>query len=554
MELHFLKESLGKTIPILILIMCLSITFIFWYNVQKEIKNLEEEKFNYLVDEIERDINSALGGYLSTLFFIEGYYGSSEKIEEAEWAKYVSKVRRIDSMDTIKYIGYAEFENCNQDTSEYSNALEYISLQESIVSNNTSSNNMSISSNNISLKVKYVQPEGSGKKFIGIDIMEDSFRKSMILESISKKEAVLVGPINPLVEESLFYDFVIYLPLFKNSDKSKSPCAIAIMAFDSRAIVRNIFLDNSSSFDEYITGMVIDYSDEHYLLMQNSKNIEKNDPLTNMDIELYADTIIFFDTLTNVTEEMRGKYSETRVFTVLNQEWTLKISSLKDFRIDPIRNSLPTIILVIGMLFSILIFILVASLANMTQTANSIASEMTKNLLESTKKLHEQDRIISISPTIFFRTRLDYDFTIDFISDNISQLGYDSKDIMDGKIAFLSVCDHEDVERLRIEIDETLKKGLGEFVTSMRLKTPKGIIWVEAHAYVIRDDKGVATSLQGFIIDITSRKNAQDTAESKSKEIETMNSFMVGRELRMADLKKDNDRLRKENENLKKRL
>lgn len=67
----------------------------------------------------------------------------------------------------------------------------------------------------------------------------------------------------------------------------------------------------------------------------------------------------------------------------------------------------------------------------------------------------------------------------------------------------------------------------------------KGTRILSSKKIPILDDNGNAIYLLGISEDITEKKEAQKTAEEKMKQIEEMNKMMIGRELKMSQLKKE---------------
>jgi PAS domain S-box-containing protein len=71
-----------------------------------------------------------------------------------------------------------------------------------------------------------------------------------------------------------------------------------------------------------------------------------------------------------------------------------------------------------------------------------------------------------------------------------------------------------------------LKKKSGEEFSALVTDSP------------IINDAGTLVGLVGMTVDITVLKNIQKRLEEKNRELEKLNHLMIGRELRMADLKK----------------
>jgi len=79
-----------------------------------------------------------------------------------------------------------------------------------------------------------------------------------------------------------------------------------------------------------------------------------------------------------------------------------------------------------------------------------------------------------------------------------------------------------------------------------QIRKDGGTIWTEVVLNPIYDANEQLTSYQGVSRDITDRKQAEDALHDTVIELEAFNSFMVGREKRMIELKEEINRLQKE--------
>ena len=111
---------------------------------------------------------------------------------------------------------------------------------------------------------------------------------------------------------------------------------------------------------------------------------------------------------------------------------------------------------------------------------------------------------------------------------------------------------HPDDRARAAEQFETLVRTPGmSMAIETRLRHKDGS-WrqVEAQGTNLLDNPDI----QGIVIntrDITSRKVAEDKLRERTEELEQLNRFMIGRELRMIELKKELARLRSELEELR---
>jgi len=128
--------------------------------------------------------------------------------------------------------------------------------------------------------------------------------------------------------------------------------------------------------------------------------------------------------------------------------------------------------------------------------------------------------IIDNSPVILFR-RVAGDSDkprLIYVSDNIRQMGYTAEDFLEEKIHFRDVVHPDDLERVGEEIKHYMEEDVEEYTQFYRIMTKEGQIrWVEDQTSVVRDDHGNKIFNQGLLVDITSRKLAEEEVR-KSEE------------------------------------
>ena len=83
-------------------------------------------------------------------------------------------------------------------------------------------------------------------------------------------------------------------------------------------------------------------------------------------------------------------------------------------------------------------------------------------------------------------------------------------------------------------------QGVREYNIDHRVIHPDGtVLWVHAQAELTYDANGHPETLLGTVIDITERKKAEAELKNRMDELDKFNKLMVGRENKMADLKKE---------------
>jgi PAS domain S-box-containing protein len=101
----------------------------------------------------------------------------------------------------------------------------------------------------------------------------------------------------------------------------------------------------------------------------------------------------------------------------------------------------------------------------------------------------------------------------------------------------------EDRDRV---LDAAMKKQTaGTYDEEYRITRNDGTIrWIHDKAYPIRDEKGNVYRVVGIATDITDQKKTQEKIQENLATIEKLNSFMVGRELKLVELKQEIEELK----------
>ncbi|MDE4907723.1 PAS domain S-box protein [Methanogenium marinum] len=128
--------------------------------------------------------------------------------------------------------------------------------------------------------------------------------------------------------------------------------------------------------------------------------------------------------------------------------------------------------------------------------------------------LHEQEElvdIINISPAIVFLWKAEETWPVLKVSTNISQFGYTREDFLSGRVIFGSIIHPDDRERVTAELAYSSSHNVDEFIQTYRISGKDNKeYWIENFIHTRRNKNGDITHYQGIIIDITTRKQAEE--------------------------------------------
>ncbi len=149
------------------------------------------------------------------------------------------------------------------------------------------------------------------------------------------------------------------------------------------------------------------------------------------------------------------------------------------------------------------------------------------------REIRERERqlftLIGNLPGVAYRCRNDPDYTVEFISDSIEKLtGYPADDFTHNRRQFGQMIHPSDQARVWQDIQAALQQNL-PFELTYRFLTASGTErWAWEKGQGIKDDHGNLVALEGFVTDITERKQAEAQLVLAAKVFEQSNeAFMV---------------------------
>lgn len=132
-------------------------------------------------------------------------------------------------------------------------------------------------------------------------------------------------------------------------------------------------------------------------------------------------------------------------------------------------------------------------------------------LYEALRMRRVLESIMSSSPAVVFLWKPEHDWPVEFVSENIEQFGYSVEDFISGKIIYGDIIHPSDLQRVRDEVERASREGFSDFSQEYRILTRSGEVrWVDERTMLHYDDKGMVDYLQGIVVDVTERKQANN--------------------------------------------
>ena len=148
---------------------------------------------------------------------------------------------------------------------------------------------------------------------------------------------------------------------------------------------------------------------------------------------------------------------------------------------------------------------------------------------EALRKSFEMQRllrtIINNSQAVAFLFENKENMPAEYVSENVTQFGYTVEDFTSGKVAYGSIIHRDDIGTVIETLKRNIAEGQDSFSIEYRIFTGDGkMLWVDEKTFIQRDKEGEATHLQGIVVDITERKEAQKMLEIQRELVKNLNT------------------------------
>lgn len=146
-----------------------------------------------------------------------------------------------------------------------------------------------------------------------------------------------------------------------------------------------------------------------------------------------------------------------------------------------------------------------------------------KELEHSNKLKEDLERVVNTSPVIVFLWKYEPMWPAEFVSENVTRLGYEVEDFTSKRLLYGDIVHPEDLKKLAAELKMHVEEGCLDYTSEYRILTKSGEVrWVDERTVIQRNEEG-EVYLQGIILDITEHKKAEDSLlqmeEIRKKEI-----------------------------------
>ena len=143
-----------------------------------------------------------------------------------------------------------------------------------------------------------------------------------------------------------------------------------------------------------------------------------------------------------------------------------------------------------------------------------IVGEIFTHSLE--RKQHEAEsrqakQIIENSPNVLFKWKAETKWPVTYVTENVKQLGYTAKELLDKNTLFANIIHPDDLQRVRQKIQYYSDNNIDHFKQAYRIIDKQGDVhWIDDWTIIVRDRTGQIAYYHGIITDVSERQKAEE--------------------------------------------
>ncbi|MCK4660921.1 MAG: PAS domain S-box protein [Phycisphaerae bacterium] len=141
-----------------------------------------------------------------------------------------------------------------------------------------------------------------------------------------------------------------------------------------------------------------------------------------------------------------------------------------------------------------------------------ISQDITERMLAQ-ERLEQERRLFMGGPVVVFRWIAAEGWPVEYVSPNVETLfGYQADDFTEGRMRYADVVHPDDRQRVADEVAKHSERGVASFEQDYRIIRPDGQVrWLFDFTLVARNEEGVITHYEGYVLDVSEHKRAEET-------------------------------------------
>ena len=342
--------------PTAVSIMVAVLTIFSSYMIEEEAEARNKEYFSNLIDRTQDSLLERYRLYEEGLRGGLGLFYASTLVERKEWESYVRAIDLDNFLPGIKGIGYIEHV-AEEDLEEYINTVRLDDMPNFVNHPKTQHPKKYI--------IKYIEPYEKNKEAIGLDIAFEKNRKEAAERSRDSASPALTNKIDLVQDSKKQAGFLLMIPFYENGNVPKT-------------IMQR---------REYIKGWV-------YVPFVAPEFFSKINKVNNNQLSFTVYDGNAIDKKNTIYENVDDIGSHNMILSkkttvnIAGQQWTILWSVNKNYQ-SPSSDSLGSILLILGLCFSLFLFFTIHRLIHNKNIISDIVEYRTKELREANEEMEE---------------------------------------------------------------------------------------------------------------------------------------------------------------------
>lgn len=466
------------------------LTFYSFFNSNKE---AEQSRFVLQAEQAQKAIESKFNDYIALLDSCASFFKASKHVSQQEWKIFTEKLMTNKNFSSVEALGVA-FPSASTDLNQFKQANNIHEVMQgfkffSVPHAEDSKKNLSPQ---IHFVITYIEPFSRKKDLVGLDLSTEKNRLEAALQARDTGLPSASNSIHLTQDKNVRAAFMLFSPLYRQN----YPLATvkqrqqAFLGFVFAPIIVEKFIQNA--FQEYANQI-------HLTLSFDADSAAKNTIFSSKEKAVDLENVI-------IKKDKWAGQPVTYTFRKTNkfESSSSLIFSLMGF---------------FGALISLLLAVILSSLQNLTITAQALAENKTKEIVE---KNQIWKSLTETSPVGIYLT--DKDGNCTYVNPAWSQMTGLSLEEVQGNGWIC--CIHPDDVSLVLKNWNELLSGK-KFVSSYRFCPPnKNIVHILGQAVPLINEKNEVTGYLGITQDVTDsiKKNYAMIASSRLSSLGEMAS------------------------------